>query len=122
MKYLLLVCLLPILVGCKEKHYGYAKAKIVDVKYKTIGRGYYRTKFICTFKYHKKEEVGFALGQTHFCAVAECSIGDSVLINLKKTEFKKRSLLIFFIEKEIFMVIQWTILFTEVNTINWNKG
>ena len=103
MKYLLLVCLLPILVGCKEKHYGYAKAKIVDVKYKTIGRGYYRTKFICTFKYHKKEEVGFALGQTHFCAVAECSIGDSVLIKFEKDKIQEAVVVdIFYRERNIY--------------------
>ena len=102
MKRLIIICLLSILVSCKEKHYDYAKAKIIDIKYKTIGRGYYRTKFTCKFKYHKKEEIGFALGQTHFCAVSECSIGDSILIQFDRENIYESVVVdIFYREKNI---------------------
>jgi len=83
-KYCILICLLSLLICCKEKSYGFAKAKITKIEYKTVGRGYYRTKFICRYKYQGKEVVGYALGQTHFCAIPECSVDDSILIKFDK--------------------------------------
>lgn len=80
----LLICLLLLLCGCKEKQYDFAKGKIVKIEYQTVARGTLRTKFICTFRYHGKDEVGYALGKTHFGAMAEASIGDSVLIQFDK--------------------------------------
>ncbi|MBR6250646.1 MAG: hypothetical protein IKR17_05570 [Bacteroidales bacterium] len=103
MKWLGILILMLLLVCCKEKHYGYAKARITKIEYKTIGGGYYKTKFLCSFRYHGKEETGYALGQMHFSAVSEADIGDSILIKFD-TENIKESVVrdIFYSEKNIY--------------------
>lgn len=103
MKKHIYIYILLLLVSCKEKHYDFAKGKIVKIEYKTIARGTLQTKFVCTFRYHGKEETGYALGKTHFGAIAEASIGDSVLIQFDKDNIHEGIVRhVFYCEKDFY--------------------
>ena len=84
MKYCYFSLLVLLLVGCSEKKHVYAKGRIVSIEYQTIGGGYYRTKFLSTFKLNGAEHSGYALGDIHFCAISEAHVGDSILIKFEE--------------------------------------
>ena len=103
MKYCYFSLLVLLLVGCSEKKHVYAKGRIVSIEYQTIGGGYYRTKFFCTFKLKGAEHSGYALGDIHFCAISEADVGDSVLIQFSGDELDEGKLRdIFYFKKNIY--------------------
>lgn len=85
MNRLIILVVLLLLIGCsnKKSQCYYVKGKVTGFQYKTIGFGYYKTKFLFTYRYHGNEEEGFAFGKTHQLAIPECYIGDSILVKLK---------------------------------------
>ncbi len=105
MKRCCLVLFLMLLThSCQNGKPVFVKGKIIRIEYKTIGRGYYRTKFLCSYNYQGTDNIRYALGQVHFSAMAEADIGDSVLIKFDNYEKNGDGIVrdVFYFEKDIY--------------------